>query len=213
MGYPQEKNKIKGKQLVEIEEDMRLDKQKFKEYFIPLFRDNILFTLWNKLYRRDFLNANNIQFTNAPMGQDTLFNLTLYPLVSTVQLVKEPFYNYISNRVESSTEKFRPNRAQLQLEEAALLEKTLKQLNLKDNDLLEKMYLEILLGNSHHIANSKISVSEKRAALKELVEMNILKEHLADQTHSTTLALKLLQNKQVDLYLILKKIQRIIKKR
>lgn len=206
------KDKVAVKQLVEIEEDIRLDKKTFRNVFISLFDKNILFTLWNKLYRREFLSVNNIQFTDVSMGQDTRFNLELYPLVSSVQLVKESFYNYISNRLESSTEKFRPNRAQLQLEEATLLEKTLKQLNLKENVLLEKMYLNILLGNSNHIANSHISMKEKRVALNKLVEMDIFKERLDGKMYSTNVSLKLLQNKQLDLYLLMKRVQRTIKK-
>ncbi|MGH2108681.1 glycosyltransferase family 2 protein [Aerococcus urinaeequi] len=203
---------IINKILVNIEEDKQLNRDEFRKNFVELFSKNLLYTLWNKLYRRDFLTSNKVEFTAASMGQDTRFNLKLYPLVSDVQLVKEPFYHYFSNRDGSSTEKYREDRIKLQLEEVELLEDVLAKINQIDHNLLNKLKLNIVLGNSHHIANSNIEMKEKIKALERILRTDSTRKILEENVDTANLSLKLLKNNRTKLYLTLKSIQnRIIK--
>lgn len=195
------------KKLIRIEKDKHLNRTEFRKEFIELFRGNLLYTLWNKLYRKDFLNSIEMEFTDTPLGEDTRFNLQLYPFVSDLQLVEAPFYHYISNREESLTRKYRENRVRLQLGEIELLENVLKQFSLKDENMLRSLRLKILLGNSNHIANSNISVRKKRTALKRILKIDIFKEILEEYEGTRNLSFRLLKTKQIDLYLLLKHVQ------
>lgn len=199
---------IINKILVNIEEDKQLNRDKFRKNFVELFSKNLLYTLWNKLYRRDFLTSNKIEFTAASMGQDTRFNLKLYPLVSDVQLVEEPFYHYLSNREGSSTEKYRENRIKLQLEEVELLEDVLIQINQKDDNLLHSLKLNIFLGNCQHIVNSNLEMKEKNIVLERIIKTDAIQKILEENGETNNLSLKLLKNKQIKLYLILNSIQK-----
>lgn len=67
-------------------------------------------SLWNKFYSREFLEKNNVKFTDQKVGQDALFNFDLYKYVESIYVSTNSFYNYDSTIENSSVKKYRPNR-------------------------------------------------------------------------------------------------------
>lgn len=50
--------------------------------------------VWNKFYRRDFIERNSIRFGEQFIQQDELFNLNLYPYAERVYVSSELLYHY-----------------------------------------------------------------------------------------------------------------------
>ncbi|KAF1305577.1 glycosyltransferase family 2 protein, partial [Candidatus Enterococcus willemsii] len=66
----------------------------FLESFSELFCTNMLYTLWNKVYKKTFLKNNNIIFSNSPMGQDTRFNINVYRYINSFEVIRKSYYHY-----------------------------------------------------------------------------------------------------------------------
>ena len=58
------------------------DKDGFIKIFKELFLSDMLYTVWNKIYRREFLLENNFSFEQYELGEDVRFNLYVYREVS-----------------------------------------------------------------------------------------------------------------------------------
>lgn len=64
--------------------------------------NNSLYVVWNKIYSRDFLVRNNIEFPNTRTAQDAFFNLIALSKVNKVRIICNHFYNYVSDRKGSN---------------------------------------------------------------------------------------------------------------
>jgi glycosyltransferase involved in cell wall biosynthesis len=68
-------------------------------------------TVWNKLYKREIIEKNNIRFSEGySFGEDFLFNLTFFSFASSVLCISDVLYEYNIN--ERSVSKNRPGFAQ-----------------------------------------------------------------------------------------------------
>ena len=60
--------------------------------------------IWNKLYRRDFILANDIVFpVGIKIAEDTIFSMVCYFSKPVCRYIPEHFYNYRMNRKDSAT--------------------------------------------------------------------------------------------------------------
>ncbi len=50
--------------------------------------------VWNKVYRRDFLNKYNIRFENQRIQQDEVFNLKVYRHLKNLTIIPDVLYHY-----------------------------------------------------------------------------------------------------------------------
>lgn len=57
---------------------------------------------WNKIYKKNFLDRNNVRFTAQKKGQDAIFNIEVFKNVSSLYLNKEIYYNYVVGRIGSA---------------------------------------------------------------------------------------------------------------
>lgn len=66
--------------------------------------------VWNKAYRRDFLDAKNLRFGNERIQQDEVFNLKVYAEVSTMILIADCLYRYKVYDRGNTRSRFIPDR-------------------------------------------------------------------------------------------------------
>lgn len=66
--------------------------------------------VWNKFYRRDFIERNGIRFGEQYIQQDELFNLKLYPYAERVYVSSELLYYYYIYNKGNSRSHYIPNR-------------------------------------------------------------------------------------------------------
>ncbi|KRL04563.1 glycosyltransferase family 2 protein [Liquorilactobacillus oeni] len=178
-----------------------LNKTAFRDSFVALFKTEMLYTVWNKVYSRKFLTKNNLFFGDAPMGQDVRFNLAVYENVERLFLSDKCLYYYIQDRQGSSTNKYMKSRFQLKCEEITLLRGLLTLFKQNDFQFISLLYHNVFLDAARQIAISNFPLKDKRRELNKLrnTELFLL---LEDERFKKSVSWSLLYKKKYS-YLVL----------
>lgn len=110
-----------------------------------IYFENLFFSPWTKFIKRDFLNNNNLKFTNQKTGQDALFCIDLFNLASSLLWLPESYYLYLVGREGSAQSKKNP---QMALDESNILKKLSKLLNEKNVRNKDKILSEFIVNRS-----------------------------------------------------------------
>lgn len=134
-------------------------------------------SLWNKLYRSQFLKENMIEFSNLPIGQDGDFNYKVYEKLDKIYIDNSPYYVYDKTRDSSATKKYRKNRLDIELDLIDTHKKMFLEWEMYDKYeqiiLLELYYaLTYELNNLFNTSNN-LKYSEKLKKFKEAATRDI----------------------------------------
>lgn len=72
-------------------------------------------SLWNKLYKAKFIKDNNITFEDQKVGQDALFNFSVYKHLKSIYIDDKSYYNYEMLRDNSAVNKYNSRRVKYEL--------------------------------------------------------------------------------------------------
>ena len=207
------------KNLSEIDRSAKIlptEGKKDKSDFIALFQElwltDMMYTVWNKIYRREFLEEHQIVFESYELGEDVRFNLNVYQHVNSVLLVKSCYYVYISGRIDSAMGQYNPNRMNYQLEELGKVDQLMTGWDIHDDQFIDQIKARILMSNIQNISNQKMSLSKKRHYVEVLCrnqEMIALLKKAASPLHP--LVRRLLHFRMYLTVIFLKKLQTLIK--
>lgn len=151
-------------------------------------------TAWCKLYRRDFLEQNNIKFQPIRDGEDQLFYIHTLLTAKKIYILNENLYYYTKNRNGSIT--FGSKKSTSPVLNFFASEKLLNDLNLKDkyiNQIINKFFAKSLSWYG------RCDVSFKKEYYKNLEE---LKKYL-DNTYPEGWW-KIYHLNKIDNYLLIK---------
>lgn len=200
-----DKNESKGKETLKQSPVVgTLMRQEFHQEFPQLFMTNMLYTVWNKLYKRTFLETKDLRFQALPFGEDTRFNLEVYQTLETIALVSGVYYTYIVERFQSAVTQYRPNRVAYQLEEYRLLGDFLNQNGIPSQELLKQVGSKLLVANCSNIMKSSLSFAEKKEQLQTLVGQPELRDVFQENPFLKPVMIKTLGRGHITLYMILK---------
>ena len=188
------------------------EKSDFIALFQELFLTDMMYTVWNKIYRREFLEEHQIVFESYELGEDVRFNLSVYQHVNTVFLVKSAYYVYVSGRVDSAMGQYNPNRMNYQLEELGKVDQLMISWNSHDDQFIDQIKARILMSNIQNISKQKMSLSKKRHYVEVLCrnqEMIALLKKTTSPLHP--LVRRLLHFRMYLTVIFLKKLQTLIK--
>ena len=207
------------KNLSEIDRSAKIlptEGKKDKSDFIALFQElwltDMMYTVWNKIYRKEFLEEHQIVFESYELGEDVRFNLSVYQHVNTVFLVKSAYYVYVSGRVDSAMGQYNPNRMNYQLEELGKVDQLMISWNSHDEQFIDQIKARILMSNIQNISKQKMSLSKKRHYVEVLCrnqEMIALLKKATSPLHP--LVRRLLHFRMYLTVIFLKKLQTLIK--
>ena len=172
----------------------------------------MMYTVWNKIYRREFLEEYQIVFESYELGEDVRFNLNVYQHVNSVLLVKSCYYVYISGRIDSAMGQYHPNRMNYQLEELGKVDQLMTSWNIQDDQFIDQIKARILMSNIQNISKQKMSLSKKRHYVEVLYrnqEMFSLIKKSTSPLHP--LVRRLLHFRMYLTVIFLKKLQTLIK--
>ena len=193
-----------------------IEGKKDKSDFIALFQElcltDMMYTVWNKIYRRKFLEEHQIVFESYELGEDVRFNLKVYQHVNAVSLVKSCYYVYISGRAGSAMGQYNSNRMNYQLEELGKVDQLMTSWNIHDNQFIDQIKARILMSNIQNISKQKMSLSKKRHCVEMLCrnqEMIVLLKKTTSPLHP--LVRRLLHFRMYRTVIFLKKLQTLIK--
>ena len=207
------------KNLSEIDRSAKIlptEGKKDKSDFIALFQElwltDMMYTVWNKIYRKEFLEEHQIVFESYELGEDVRFNLNVYQHVNAVLLVKSCYYVYISGRIDSAMGQYNPNRMNYQLEELGKVDQLMISWNSHDEQFIDQIKARILMSNIQNISKQKMSLSKKRHYVEVLCrnqEMIALLKKATSPLHP--LVRRLLHFRMYLTVIFLKKLQTLIK--
>lgn len=189
------------------------DRNQFITLFTELFLSDMMYTVWNKIYRREFLEEHRIIFEQYELGEDVRFNLNVYENVHKVSFSQTCYYVYISGRAGSAMGRYNPKRMSYQLEELGKIGQLMVRWDIYNDRYISQIKARILMSNIQNISEQKISLFLKRQYVETLCrdkEMIVLINE--DTSFLNPLIRLLLNHRMYIIVIILKKIQTSIKR-
>lgn len=157
-------------------------KESFRNEFGQLFQIQIMYTLWNKIYRKEFLEKNNCVFSNQKVGQDTMFNYKVYENLDKVYVNDNKYYYYVMKRNGSATNSFKVDKFDIRYQETIALENLLTNWGYKNkyNHLIMEDWIATLFLGMNNLFNdqSPYSQYEKKEQLKKIVQTPKIRDQL-----------------------------------
>jgi len=188
------------------------DRNQFIALFTELFLSDMMYTVWNKIYRREFLEEHRIMFEQYELGEDVRFNLNVFECVHTISFSKTCYYVYVSGRTNSAMGQYNPYRMSYQLEELEKVDQLMTGWDIHDDQFIDQIKARILMSNIQNISNQKMSLSKKRHYVEVLCrnqEMIALLKKATSPLHP--LVRRLLHFRMYLTVIFLKKLQTLIK--
>ena len=187
------------------------DKYDFSKIFKDLFLSDMLYTVWNKIYRREFLLENNFSFEQYELGEDVRFNLDVYRNVNKIYLSQDSYYVYVIGRNGSAMSGYNPKRLQYQLQELKLVDKLLEDWHLDNSNLDNNVKARILMSNIYNITKQKLPVNKKVKLVKEICKKQDIADFIKNDSSVLNPLIKLLLKCRMYVVLIyLKKMQMVL---
>lgn len=91
--------------------DLILDsKSAFLDQIYPLMDKQLMYVIWNKVYRLDIIQQNGILFPPYKSCEDRIFNLQYFEHVNNCLVTSEILYHYSFDGKNSLTNKYLPNK-------------------------------------------------------------------------------------------------------
>lgn len=151
-------------------------KDEIKGIFWELYDQKLVFNLWNKLYKREFLMNHQICFTNLRKGQDAVFNLTAFKYVKKIYINNTIYYKYHLYNSNNITSRYTPNILAVYI----VLHHTFKELMqewqlyeeavAKRINLISFVHITVCVSNLTKVENNKLSIKEKKNELKQIIK-------------------------------------------
>ena len=189
------------------------DKDGFIKIFKELFLSDMLYTVWNKIYRREFLLENNLSFEQYELGEDVRFNLNVYRNVNRTFLFQDSYYVYVIGRKGSAMSSYNPKRIQYQLQELKMVDSLLSDWHLDSFDLDQTIKARILMSNIYNISKQNTQFSSKVEYVKDICENKDIKSFIHTEENDLKPFINyLLKQKRYSTVLFLKMVQALIKR-
>lgn len=146
-----------------------LGKNEFRNEFIELFKTDMMYNVWSRIYNKSFILKHDIKFPSKPIGEDTSFNFQVYRHLNTIQFIDSTLYNYIAGRSGSALTSFHPRRIEIQLDELQALQKLLEKFQIEDATLIQEIKTKIIVSAAFQISNLNARRKEKIQLLQSII--------------------------------------------
>ena len=159
-----------------------MEMSEMKDYIMDFGNSGLLNPLWNKIYKREIIENNNITFDEkVETGEDFIFNLQYFRKTKKISFIKEKLYYYIRRNNNSITYQYIENMYERGWEIHSLLESFLEDMNFYSNENAYVLYGNHLTGafsaflNLYH-DNCKLTSKEKREYIRKIIDRPYVKE-------------------------------------
>ncbi|MBR5497607.1 MAG: glycosyltransferase family 2 protein [Clostridia bacterium] len=131
------------------------------------YRNNLLNQVWNKVYRRDFINSNNIRFKDYRYGEDRIFNAEILRLQPVVKAIPDVLYNYNIDKNVSLISGYIPEKF-----DACKVIHSYYSALCSDKNVSNYMFLKNVLSCMTVLfaGNCKLTTSQKKQQIKNIIK-------------------------------------------
>ena len=148
--------------------------QEFRSGAWRLFDTNLLYTPWNKLLRRSYLERIHARF-KPTFWDDFPFVLDVIRDIERVAVTERAYYHFIRLRAESETARWRPNMYEKREEEHGWMLDLYEHWGLSGDpasvEMVQRRYAERLVGCIENVCNPscKLTDAEKREQVEQMI--------------------------------------------
>lgn len=139
-----------------------------------LFDTNLLYTPWNKLFRRSYLEKIGARF-KPTFWDDFPFVLDVIRDIEKVGVTEKAYYHFLRLRAESETSRWRPDMYEKREEEHGWMLDLYEHWGLSGDanstEMVQRRYIERLVGCIENVCNPscKLTEAEKREQVREMI--------------------------------------------
>ncbi|MFT8539622.1 MAG: glycosyltransferase family 2 protein [Leuconostoc mesenteroides] len=151
-----------------LDNEFLQSKKSFLERLPQLFKKNVMYTVWNKIYKKSFLLNFNLRFGSERSGQDYVFNIKVYDKVNTMLVTNKKYYHYVIQRKDSATTNFRKDMFDLYRHEQIELINFIEKNNIRAKDIINDRWY-FILNNSWRRALSQKNLRKSNAYTKTIL--------------------------------------------
>lgn len=170
-----------------------------------------------KMYRTKIIKDNNILFdVNRSLGEDLTFNLQYYEHCTSLACIPEPMYEYRTVKNTSLSNKFNPDKSEIQYELYSQVINFCEKHNCLENNL---GYINKVFFRQTYVQIQDIFSSDKTFSEKKMLVNGILDKYMTEQllsslkelTKHNKLVVSLMRKRAVVRLFMLVKVKNIIK--
>lgn len=166
-----------------------------------IFVDSLLLShgvgfVWNKFYRRDFIEDHYFRFGDQYIQQDEVFNLQLYPYVNRMVLSSEVLYDYYIYETGNNRSRYIPDRFEIHHSIYQRLSEITKRWGIKDERSDEYILMKFFHGindailfNGFH-KNNPQSFNERETEFQLILKNKDVQYCLSQVRQKNTLGLE-----------------------
>lgn len=164
------------------EDAVYLTKEEFRRNSYRLFDRNMLYTPWNKLYLRSYIETYALRFPKM-LWDDFPFNLSVIRQVERVAVTSRQYYHFLRARAESETAAYRPQMYEKREEEHGWLVELYQGWKVstpETEEFLARRYIERFIGCIENLTNPRCEMSyfRKRREVKRMLDNQRVRESL-----------------------------------
>jgi glycosyltransferase EpsJ len=157
-------------------------KEAFRKNAYALFDKNLLYTPWNKLYLRNYIEESHLRFPKT-LWDDFPFNISVVRDIERVVVTEERFYHFLRARSESETAKYVESMYEKREEEHGWLIALYNDWGLRDKnsrEFIARRYVERLVGCVENLTNPNCTLTraQKYSRVKKMLSSPRLKASL-----------------------------------
>ncbi len=163
--------------------DKLLGVDDIRKNILGIWEDAVPYNVVNKLYKRNLITDNNIEFSNLRMGEDLEFNSHILFQTNKIVLTPYCFYRYIREREGAATSKYVKDWFKIREEEHKRIIDFFKGyynvdfLDSKTNEYISRRFINRVIGcmeNEFRPNNNQ----NKYDVLKEMIDNDLVQESL-----------------------------------
>lgn len=167
-----ELNVLDGQEVVDSKKvqvaDQRIETHDdFLTHLYSLMNQQLMYVVWNKIYRLDIVKENKIQFPPYKSCEDRLFNIAYFHHVQSCLIMNDIMYSYTFDGKNSLTNKFLENKFE------TFEEFYIKSLNLTDKNFAgtSALFLKGVMSCiiPIHSSGCPYSTNEKKEYIKDIL--------------------------------------------
>lgn len=146
----------------------------FRTAAYRLFDTNLLYTPWNKLFRRSYLESIHARF-KPTFWDDFPFVLDVIRDIEHVGVTEKAYYHFLRLRAESETSRWRPDMYEKREEEHGWMLDLYEHWGLAgdplSSEMVQRRYIERLVGCIENVANPNCTLSnaEKYECVRAMI--------------------------------------------
>lgn len=129
--------------------------REFQEHAYRLFDRNQLYSPWNKLWQREYIEAGQFRFPST-FWDDFPFILSVIRDIEKVTVTSKQYYHFIRERAESETAAYREGMYEKREEEHGWMKELYRHWGVNDaasREMVARRYIERLIGCLENLTN------------------------------------------------------------